>query len=247
MRPTLLLAAAVALSGAAAAQTAGEGAPGPLQPPLTLTDPSGAQPPGPMARLLASPKHRAALERAALQYEQLTGSTCPTASPASVLGVAVLQPPTFTAQEDGFDGAWAVRFKTSVCGPERTYFAQAEVDWGEISAIVLAPGLTRATPALAVETADAMASAVALAAQKDGQSDKLKDCRNARVKDTRDLAAFTPQEGVGWREIWSVEACGYSKDLKVRFWRDGPAVWRSGVEVSVDKAVVDQLKAAGGG
>ncbi len=245
MRPTLLLVAAVALSGVAAAQT--DGALGIAQPPLALTDPSGAQPPGPMARLLASPKHLAALERAALQYEQLTGSTCPTASPASVLGVAVLQAPTFTAQEDGFDGAWAVRFKSSVCGPERTYFAQAEVDWGEISAIVLAPGLTRATPALAVETADAMASALALAAQKDGQSDKLKDCRNARVKDTRDLAVFTPQEGVGWREIWSVEACGYTKELKVRFWRDGPAAWRSGVEVSVDRSVVDQLKAAGGG
>lgn len=240
MRLVVVFAAAIGLAVEAGAQTA-------PQPPLTLTDPAGGQVAGsPMAKLLASAKHKAALEKAALQYEQLVGSTCATAGPATVLGAAVLQPPTFTAQEDGFDGAWAVRFKTSICGPEQTYFAQAQVDWGEVSAIVLAPGLTRATPALAVETADAMASAIGLAAQKDGQADKLKGCKDARLKDTRDLGPFAQNEGVGWRESWSVEACGYRKDLKVRFWRDPQNAWRSGVEVAVDKAVIDQLKAGGG-
>lgn len=134
--------------------------------------------------------------------------------------VTVLRPPTFAADGYPTSGVWKQGFPVSGCGNDTSinffFFAQPDE---KITSMIAAPGETHANPVL---QRDAMRY-VMMDAKLDAPN-----CNAPHLRTTRFDGRLGAQEGSttsagtlgGWRETWTVSACGRLLAVPLTFLTD---------------------------
>lgn len=162
----------------------------------------------PLERLLASQKHRAAVQQAALDSFKVFDA-CASAE-ARPTGTVRLQRP-LSFDEAGNVRSGAVIEEVMVTGCGRAHRANVVTAMrGEEGRPPVFPGIPGDSRADLVLQRDTLRFTRSLAQTPDP------DCQWVRVVDTR-IDARVAWDASGWGEIWTTDACGTRTDYAIRF------------------------------
>jgi hypothetical protein len=131
--------------------------------------------------------------------------------------VTVLKPPTFAADGYPTSGAWKQSFRVTGCGNDTSinfyFFGHPDE---KITSLIAAPGDTHADPTLQRDTI--VHVMIAAGAQ-------ARDCNAPHLRTTHFDGPLDAQAGAarvqtalsGWRETWTISACGRLLAVPVTF------------------------------
>lgn len=134
--------------------------------------------------------------------------------------VTVLKAPSFSVDGYPTSGVWKQSFPVSGCGNDTSinfiFFAQSNE---KITSMIAAPGDTHADPVLQRDT---MRYVIMVA------KSQAADCSSPHLRTTQFDGRLNAHEGSinsqttlgGWRETWTVSACGRSLSVPVTFLTD---------------------------
>lgn len=173
--------------------------------------------------LVQTPQYQANIARLFASLPSDVFQRCPSlVSKGS--SVDIIRPATFSTDGKPSSGAWRQNFPVSGCGNDTTIhiYVMAQPD-GKFASVIAVPGDTHADLVLQRDALGYIATAVRT---------KIATCETPHVRTTRFDGPLAPSAAIpnvpadanGWRETWTVAACGQNFDVPLTFVHEATGV-----------------------